>query len=72
MIKQRKEAGMCWDEKRKATQFKQTIQLEEINQKVLAKERRLKIYRDRIKQYRQKITLKKQEKNHFSLQRDNS
>ena len=32
------------------------IQLEEINQKVLAKERRLKIYRQRVKQYRQTST----------------
>ena len=30
-----------------------TVQLEEINQKVLAKEGRLKRYRQRVKQYRQ-------------------
>ena len=32
-------AGTC-DKKKKATQLKQTIQLEEINQKILAKEGR--------------------------------
>ena len=38
MIKQRKDAGICWDKKEKVTQEKITIQLNEINQKVLAKE----------------------------------
>ena len=38
--------------KEKATQEKLTIQLEEINQKVLAKKGRLKRYRQRVKQYR--------------------
>ena len=43
--------------KRKATQqAKQAIQLEEINQKVLAKEESLKRYGYRKKQYRQKRT----------------
>ena len=50
MIKQRKEAGTCRDKKEKATQGKITIQVEEINQKVLAKEGRLKRYQQRVKQ----------------------
>ena len=45
MIKQRKNTGKCRDKKEKAIQEKITIQLEEINQKVLAKEGRLKRYR---------------------------
>ena len=43
MIKQRKIAGTC-DKKRRAIQVKMIIQLEEINQKVLPKEGRLKRY----------------------------
>ena len=43
-------------QKEKATQqLKQTIQPEEINQKVLVKEEKRKRYRDRTKQYRQKV-----------------
>ena len=38
--------------KEEATQEKINVQLEEINQKVLAKEGRLKRYRQRVKQYR--------------------
>ena len=49
--------------KEKAAQIKQTIQLEEINQKILAKERRLKIYLDRIKQFRQNRIYQDKEKN---------
>ena len=56
MIRQGKNAGISWDEKRKATQVKQTIQQEEINHKVLAKGGKLKKYWDRIKQYRQNRT----------------
>ena len=41
-ITQRENARTYRDEKGKTTQVKQTIQLEEINQKVLAKEGRLK------------------------------
>ena len=48
-----KDAGTCRDKKGKATQEKKTINLEKINQKVLAKEGRLKGYRQRVKQYRQ-------------------
>ena len=53
MIKQKKDAGTCRDKKKKATQEKITVQFEDINQKVLAKEGRLKRYRQRVKQYRQ-------------------
>ena len=47
------DAGICWDKMEKATQEKITIQLEEINQKVLTKEGRVKRYREGVKQYRQ-------------------
>ena len=53
MIKQKKDAGIITNRKEKTTQEKLTIQLEEINQKVPAKEGRLKRYRQRVKQYRQ-------------------
>ena len=42
--------------------IKLTIQLEEINQKVLAKEGRLKRYRQRVKQYRQNRTYENNER----------
>ena len=42
MIRQRKNVGTYKDKKEKATQEKITMQLEEINQKVLAKVGRLK------------------------------
>ena len=48
----------CWDKEEKAMQL-QKIQLEEINQKVLAKEGRQKWCRDRTKQYRQNKTFQK-------------
>ena len=48
MMKQRKNAETYWDKKKEATQEKITIQLEEINQKVMAKDR-LKRYRVRVK-----------------------
>ena len=38
----KKISGKCWDKKYKTTQEKMTIKLQEINQKVLAKEGRLK------------------------------
>ena len=44
-------------ERKKQHKKKITIQFEEINQKVLAKERRLKRYRQKVKQYRQNRTL---------------
>ena len=53
MIKQNKDAGIIRNRKEKTTQEKITIQLEEINQKVLAKEGSLKRYRQRVKKYRQ-------------------
>ena len=49
-----KDDGICWNKKEKATQGKIKVQLEEINQKVLMKEGRLKRYRQRVKKYRQK------------------
>ena len=42
MIRPREYAGTRWDEKKKATQLKQTIELKEINQNVLTNEGRLK------------------------------
>ena len=42
MIKPKKVTGICRNKKEKVKQEKITIQLEEINPKVLAKERRLK------------------------------
>ena len=51
---------MEYVETKKATQGKITIQLEEINQNVLAKEGRLKRYRQRVKQNRQNRTFPKQ------------
>ena len=56
MIKQKKDTRIIRNRKEKITQEKITIQLEEINQKVLAKEGRLKRYRQRVKQYRQNRT----------------
>ena len=48
MVKQ-KDPGMCGKEMEKTTREKITVQLDEINQKVLAKEGRLKRYRQRVK-----------------------
>ena len=56
MIKQKKDAGIIRNRKEKTTKEKLTIQLDEINQKVLAKEGRLKRYRQRVKQYKQNRT----------------
>ena len=43
--KEKKNAGICWDEKRKTTQqLKQTKLLQDVNQKVLATKGRLKRY----------------------------
>ena len=56
MIKQKKDAGIMRTIKEKTTHEKLTIQLKEINQKVLAKEWRLKKYRQRVKQNRQNRT----------------
>ena len=50
---------------RKSKRLGQTIRLEEINQKVLAKEERLKRYRDTIKQYRRNKTFRNKERNFY-------
>ena len=52
MIKQKKNVRIIRDRKEKTTPEKLTIQLEEIYQKVLVKEGRLKRYRQKVKQYR--------------------
>ena len=49
MIKQKKDAGISRNKKEKATLEKITVQVEKINQKVLAKEEKLKRYRQRVK-----------------------
>ena len=64
-IKQRKDAVTCRDRKKKATQEKIITQLEEINQKVLAKEGRLQRYRQRVKQYRKNKTFQKNERKFY-------
>ena len=65
MIQQKKGAGKCRNKKEKATRQKITVQLEEINQKVLAKEGRLKIYQQRVKQYRQNGTFQNKERKFY-------
>ena len=67
VIKQKKNAGINRNRKEKTTQEKFTIQLEEIYQKVLAKEGRFKRYRRRVKQYRQNRTFQNNERK-FSQQ----
>ena len=51
--------------KEKTTQEKLTIQLQEIYQKVRAKEGRLKRYRQRVKQYRQNRTFQNNERKFY-------
>ena len=63
VIKQKKNAEMY--RKEKTTQEKLTIQLEEIYQKVMAKEGRLKRYRQRVKQYRQNRTFQNNERKFY-------
>ena len=53
-----------WEQKRKGNTRK-TAQLEEINQKVLAKEGRLKRYRQSVKQYRQNRTFQNNERKFY-------
>ena len=65
MIKQKKNSGIIWNRKEKTTHEKLTIKLEEINQKVLAKEGRLKRYRQRVKQYRQNRTFQNNERKFY-------
>ena len=65
MIKQKKNAGIIRNRQEKTTLEKLTIQLEEINQKVLAKERILKRYRERVKQYTQNRTFQNNERKFY-------
>ena len=55
MVKQ-KDPRICEKRMEKTTREKITVQLEEINQKVLSKEGKLKRYRQRVKQYRKNRT----------------
>ena len=64
MVKQ-KYPGICGERMEKTTREKITVQLEEINQKVLAKEGRLKRYRQRVKQYRQNRTFQNKERKFY-------
>ena len=52
-------------EKEKATWGKITVQLEEINQKILTKEGRLKRYQQNVKQYRQNRTFQNNEREFY-------
>ena len=61
MVKQ-KYPGICGKRMEKTTREKIAAQLKEINQKVLAKEGRLKRYRQRVKQYRQNRTFQNNER----------
>ena len=65
MIKQKKNAEINRNRKEKTTQEKLTVHLEEIYQKVLAKEGRLKRYRQRVKQYRQNRTFQNNERKFY-------
>ena len=65
MIKQKRDDRIIRNKNEKTTREKLTIQLEEINQKVLAKEGRLKIYRQRVKQYRQNRTFQNNERKFY-------
>ena len=65
VIKQKKNAGINRNKKEKTTQEKLTMQLKEIYQKVLAKEGRLKRYRQRVKQYRQNRTFQNNERKFY-------
>ena len=64
MVKQ-KDPGICGKRMEKTTCEKITVQLEEINQKVLVKERRLKRYQQRVKQYRQNRTFQNNERKFY-------
>ena len=64
MMKQ-KDPGICGMRMEKTTREKITVQLEEINQKVRAKEGRLKRYRQRVKQYRQNRTFQNHERKFY-------
>ena len=71
VVKQNKNAEMY--RKEKTTQEKLTVQLGEIHQKVLAKEGRLKRYRQRVKQYRQNRMFQNNERKFYQqLEGDNN
>ena len=57
-----------WKDWKRQQQTRLTIQLEEINKKILAKERRLKRYCDRIKQYN---IFQNKRKFYFEVSREN-
>ena len=61
----RKRGAEISGKKEQATWGKITVQLEEINQKVLSKEGRLKRYRQRVKQYRQNKTFQNNERKFY-------
>ena len=69
MIKKKKKrkrgTEISGNKKEQATQEKITVQLEEINQKMLAKEGRLKGYRQRVKHYRQNWTFQNNERKFY-------
>ena len=64
MVKQ-KNPGICGNRMEKTTREKITVQLEEIFLKVLAKEARIKRYRQRIKQYTQNRTFQNNERKFY-------
>ena len=63
--KKKRGAEISGNKKEQATQEKKIVQLEEINQKVLGKEGRLKRYRQRVKQYRQNRTFQNNERKFY-------
>ena len=63
VVKQKKNAEI--NRKENTTQEKLTVQLEETHQKVLAKEGRLKRYRQRVKQYKQNRTFQNNERKFY-------
>ena len=65
MLKQKKDAEIIRNKNETTTLEKPTIQLEEINQKVLAKEGRLTRYRHMVQQYRQNRTCQNNERKFY-------
>ena len=61
----KRDAEISGGKKEQATWGKITVELEEINQKILAKEGRLKRYRQRVKQYRQNRTFQNNERKFY-------
>ena len=68
----KKNAGICWDKKEKATQEKITIQLEEINQKYTSERMKItnKRYRERVKQYRHNRTFQNNKRKFYEQVRE--